>query len=121
MEWFVMEIFADQRKLCMMESDANPMEFAEETLAKMEVFALRREQFLVSQTLTAVDLLKFVTRLLDPFVELALKVFVVVKSKLQLASEKTTKQLLLLNQFPLLVTNKSQKQFALVFASFVLI
>jgi hypothetical protein len=121
MDFLVMEIFADQRELFMMENDANPMQFAEEILAKMEVFALRREQFLVSQMLIALDLLKFVTRLLEQFVDFAHNLFVVVKSRLQIALEIHTLHSLLLNQLPLLVTSKLLRQCALDFASFVLI
>jgi hypothetical protein len=121
MDWFVMEIFADQRELSMMVNDARVLVFAEEMLALMEVFALRREQFLVSQTHNAVVLLlKFATRLLEQFVDLALKVFVVVKSRLQCVREILSKHSLLLSQLTLLVTNKMLNTFAHLCANFVL-
>jgi hypothetical protein len=119
MDFLVMEIFADLIEQTGMVNDAKVLQFAEEMHA-LKDNVLKREQFLVSQTLNVLDLESFATRLLEQFVELALKVFVELKSKWQCVKENLFKQSLQLRHHMLDVTNKLLNTCAQPFARSVL-
>jgi hypothetical protein len=87
MDWFVMEIFAVVKELCMMDNGANLKVFAVVMFVVPEQYVMKDVQFLVSQTLTVHLLVKFVTNQLVPSVEPAHNLFVVQKSNIQFARE----------------------------------
>jgi hypothetical protein len=103
----------------MMDNDARVSMFVVELFVSL-VFAMRREQFLASLILNVLDLLKFVTRLLDHSVELVLKVFVDLKSSMLNVKEILFKHLQLQNHPQLDVIKQSLNSHVHIFARCVL-